>query len=126
MYILKLILWQLLSFFSEPLFFGPIPFKLSKRNWYFKKGDSDINPSFPHLHCKNSKLKMNIYNGIIYDGKTAVSMLSDKDFINLWSSNKFLQNVKEIRKLYPYGIEKLPPIPDVSDVDKLCRNSHFE
>lgn len=99
---------------------------MDKRDWYFKKGDQDINPSFPHLHCKTDNLKMDIYNGDIYRNKILVSTLSDKDFIKLWSDQKFINAVKEIRKTYPYGVEKLPPIPNIKDIKNLRRNSSFE
>lgn len=125
---LKRIIVSILSFFETPLFFGNIPFKLNKSDWYFKISDPDINPSFPHLHSKDSKYKMNIYNGEIYRAKDKrlISTLSDNDFFKLWNNPKFRQEVIKIRKTYPYGEENLPPIPDVSDINHLNRNSNFE
>ena len=126
MNILKQIFLHLLSFLSKPLFLGNISFKLNKKNWYFKKGDQDINPSFPHLHCRDSKLKMNIYTGDIYDGKTAILTLNNEDYHKLWSDKNFRSQVEEIRKTYPYGEEKLPPIPSVDNLNNICRNSSSE
>lgn len=124
----KKVIASILSFFETPLFFGVIPFKLNKADWYFKISDHDINPSFPHLHSKDGKYKMNIYNGNIHRAKDkrVISTLSDDDFIKLWNYQKFREEVIKIRKTYPYGEEKLPPVPDVSDINYLDRHSNFE
>lgn len=98
---------------NEPLFFGKLPFKLNKKEWYFKKSDEDINPSFPHLHTTDKKYKMNIYTGDIYLKKQKIpfSCITDEEHRKLWSDSKFLNDVKEMRKSYVYGEEKLPLIP---------------
>lgn len=82
---IKRIIASILSFLETPLFFGIISFKLNKADWYFKISDRDINPSFPHLHSKDGKYKMNIYNGNILRAKDkrVISTLSDDDFIKL-------------------------------------------
>ena len=110
----------------EPLFLGTLPFKLDKKVWYYKKSDEDINPSFPHLHTRDYKYKMNIYTGDIYfdKKKTPFTSLSDEEHKKLWSYSKFLKDVKEMRKNYIYGEEKLPPIP--YSYEDYKRNSYFE
>ena len=109
----------------EPLFLGILPFKLDKKRWYFKKGDMDPNPSFPHLHSIDNKYKMNIYTGDIYFNKkkTPFASITDSDHKKLWSNIKFLKNVKEMRKNYVYNEEKLPLIP--YSCDNYERESYF-
>ena len=112
----------------ETNFYASSGSKLNKTDWYFKIGDPDINPSFPHLHSKDGKHKMNIYNGNIHrvKDKKIVSTLQNNDFYKLWTDKKFREEVIKIRSAYPYGVEKLPPIPDVSDKNHLNRHSNFE
>lgn len=95
------------------LFLGTIKFKLDKKYWYFHKGDNDINPSYPHLHSKDNKYKMNIYTGDIYliKQKIPFTTLSDKEYKKLWMDDKFVNDVIQIRKNYIYGEDKLPDIP---------------
>ena len=95
------------------LFLGTIKFKLDNKYWYFHKGDNDINPSYPHLHSKDNKYKMNIYIGDIYliKQKNPFATLSDKEHKKLWADTKFVNYVIQIRKNYIYGEDKLPDIP---------------
>lgn len=112
---LKKIFNWILEIMSTPLFLGILPYKLNKKDWYFKKSDRDTNPSFPHLHCKdNPKMKMDIYTGEIYIGKNLQYFLKKDDFNMLWSDEKFIKDVKEIRATYHYNIEDLPKIPNVA------------
>lgn len=68
---------------------------------------------------------MNIYTGDIYFKKEKIpfSYISDEEHKKLWSNTKFLNDVKEIRKLYIYGEEKLPEIP--YSYASYKRNSYF-
>lgn len=93
----KLNIWDIIG----SLFFGTIKFKLDNKYWYFHKGDSDINPSYPHLHSKDNKYKMNIYTGDIYliKQKNPFTALSDKEHKKLWMDDKFVNDVIQIRKI---------------------------
>lgn len=124
--IIEKLKYLFLLIIHEPLFFGTLPFKLDKKEWCFRKSDEDINPSFPHLHSIDNRYKMNIYTGDIYFGKRKApfSSISDEEHKMLWSDSKFLKDVKEMRKNYIYGEEKLPTIP--YSYEDYKRNSYFE
>ena len=118
----KIDIWYILG----SLFLGTIKFKLDKKDWYFRKSDTDINPSFPHLHSKDHKYKMNVYTGDIYlkNEKKPFTTISDKEHKQLWSDTKFITDVKQIRKNYVYGEDKLPKIP--YSYASYKRDSYFE
>lgn len=124
--IIEKLKYLFLLIIHKPLFFGTLPFKLDKKQWYFRKSDEDINPSFPHLHSIDNRYKMNIYTGDIYfdKKKTPFATISDEEHKKLWSDRGFLRDVKEMRKNYVYREGKLPPIP--YSYDDYERDSYFE
>ena len=93
---------------------GRIPISLKGMKWEMHITDVDSNPSVPHLHCvENSKLKINIYNGEVYDDGINLGKLKDKEFNALWHDKKFLQMVNKARDYYAknfpnYELEEIP------------------
>ena len=52
------------------------------------------------MHSKDLPLKLNIYNGEIFDVNTKkiVDIVREKDLKKLWSDTKFVRLVEEARK----------------------------
>ncbi|MBD5099723.1 MAG: hypothetical protein HDT29_00220 [Clostridiales bacterium] len=95
-----------LFFADHQIFFGRIPITLKGYKWELHITDEDPNPSVPHLHCiENSKLKIDVYTGEVYDDGINTGKLKDKEFNALWHDKKFFDLVKRSRDYY---LEKHP------------------
>lgn len=108
--------------YSRNSWLGRIDVTLKGLKWELHETDDDPNPSIPHLHCIEDKnLKINIYNGEMYDDGLNVGRLKDKEFNALWHDRKFLKMVNKSRKYYS---EKHPEYPLIEipfctgDIDK--------
>lgn len=101
---------------------GRITLSLKGMKWELHPFDRDCNPSVPHLHCVEDKnIKINIYNGEIYDDGLNIGKLKDKEFNALWHDKTFLKLVKQSRDFYSkeYPNYRLVDIPFVySEIDK--------
>ena len=89
---------------------------INNKKWELHIADKDPFPSVPHMHAINYPLKLNIYNGEIFDSrnKQLISIASKKDLKKLWSDTKFVDAVQNARKIYKseHSKYKLPVIPD--------------
>lgn len=74
--------------------------EINNNKWVIHKNDVDPFPSVPHMHSKDLPLKLNIYNGEIFDVNTKkiVDIVRKKDLKKLWSDTKFVRLVEEARK----------------------------
>lgn len=74
--------------------------EINNNKWFIHKNDVDPFPSVPHMHSKDLPLKLNIYNGEIFDVNTKkiVYIVREKDLKKLWSDTKFVRLVEEARK----------------------------
>ena len=74
--------------------------EINNNKWVIHKNDVDPFPSVPHMHSKDLPLKLNIYNGEIFDVNTKkiVDIVREKDLKKLWSDTKFVRLVEEARK----------------------------
>lgn len=74
--------------------------EINNNKWVIHKNDVDPFPSVPHMHSKDLPLKLNIYNGEIFDVNTKkiVNIVREKDLKKLWSDTKFVRLVEEARK----------------------------
>ncbi len=102
------------TYISRWLYTSKIDINNSK--WELHKADKDPFPSIPHMHSKDKPLKLNVYNGEIYNSKTnkLVDVASKKDLKKLWSDEKFRSSVKEAREIYLKDNPKtiIPDIPN--------------
>lgn len=74
--------------------------EINNNKWVIHKNDVDPFPSVPHMHSKDLPLKLNIYNGEIFDVNTKkiVDIVREKDLKKLWADTKFVRLVEEARK----------------------------
>lgn len=70
--------------------------------WEFHSFDDDPNPSVPHGHSLDSKLKLSIWDGSVYDVRTKhkVGRASKKEMRKLKSDSKFKLFVAAEREWY--------------------------
>jgi len=95
--------------------FGTSRININGSKWQFYKADPDPFPSVPHMHSLNNKsLKLNIYTGEIYNGRTIVETAHKKDLKKLWKEKNFKQTVEEARKIYLENNpnHSLPSLPE--------------
>ncbi len=91
--------WLFLA--DHKILLGRIPQTLRGVKWELHITDEDPNPSVPHLHCiDNSKLKIDVYTGEVYDDGINTGKLKDKEFNALWHDKKFLDLVNRARDYY--------------------------
>ncbi len=115
---------------DHQIFLGRIPIILKGYKWEIHIADEDHNPSVPHLHCiDNSKLKIDVNTGEVYDYGINTGKLKDKEFNALWHDKKFLDLVKRSREYYlekhpGYQLVKIPFSLD--DIDENVIISHGE
>lgn len=111
-----------LLFADHQLFLGRINISLRGMKWELHITDVDPKPSVPHLHCvENEKLKINIYNGEVYDDGINIGLLNKKEFNALWHDKKFLNMVEKSRDCYikrfpNYELVNIPFC--LNDIDK--------
>ena len=89
---------------------------INSKKWELHMADKDPFPSIPHMHAINVPLKLNIYNGEIYDSRNRqlISIANKKDLKKLWSDTKFVEAVQNARRIYKneHPKIKLPSIPE--------------
>ena len=111
-----------LLFVDHQIMLGRVPITLKGLKWELHITDVDPNPSVPHLHCiENKNLKINIYDGEVYDDGINIGLLNKKEFNALWHDKKFLDMVKKSRDFYSkqYPNYKLVDIPFcLDDIDE--------
>ena len=90
---------------------------INNNKWRMHQADEDPFPSVPHMHAIDKPLKLNVYNGYIYDSKTNkyICRASRKDLSKLWSDSKFKTEVENARIIYKknnpsYMLEEIPTI----------------
>lgn len=100
-----------LFFADHRLFYGRISVSLKGMKWELHITDADPNPSVPHLHCiENKKLKINIYDGEVYDDGINIGLLNKKEFNSLWHDKKFLDMVTKSREYYTRRFPNYQPV----------------
>lgn len=93
--------FEWLFFADHQIFYGRISVSLKGQKWELHITDKDPNPSVPHLHCVGNKnMKINVYNGEIYEDGINIGKLKNKEFNSLWHDKKFLNMVKRAREFY--------------------------
>ena len=105
-----------------------VPFQFQKLDgkWYLHECDKDhLLPSCPHLHCVENPLKMDIYEGRIYDVKKkefSMRRIKELELKKLWASSIFVALVYRERERYqclhkrdPVRYPKLPEIPEYAN-----------
>ena len=111
-----------LLFADHQIMLGRIQISLKGMNWELHITDRDPNPSVPHLHCvENKNVKINIYNGEVYDDGINIGKLKDKEFNALWHDTKFVNMVQKARDFYlkEFPNYKLVQIPFcLNDIDE--------
>ena len=103
---------------DHQLTLGRIPITLKGLKWELNIYDRDCRPSVPHLHCiENHNIKINIYNGEVYEDGINTGKLKDKEFNALWHNKTFLNLVNRARDFYKkeYPNYKLVNIPYSTD-----------
>lgn len=128
-------LWHKIKSFFKWLFlgdhqitYGRVPISLKGLKWDLHITDLDPTPSVPHLHCiENKNLKVNVYNGEVYDDGINIGKLKDKEFNALWHNKKFLQMVQKARDFYikqnpNCELVKIPiTVDDIDDNVVVCK-----
>ena len=111
-----------LLFADHQIMLGHIQISLKGMKWELHITDRDPNPSVPHLHCvENKNVKINIYNGEVYDDGINIGKLKDKEFNALWHDTKFVNMVQKARDFYlkEFPNYKLVQIPFcLNDIDE--------
>ncbi len=111
-----------LLFADHQIMLGRIQISLKGMKWELHITDRDPNPSVPHLHCvENKNVKINIYNGEVYDDGINIGKLKDKEFNALWHDTKFVNMVQKARDFYlkEFPNYKLVQIPFcLNDIDE--------
>lgn len=107
---LKKILYKVLD--AQPFLYRP-ECKIFDHKFEIHKTDTDIWPSYPHMHSIEDDLVLNIYTGEVYRKITrdCISKAREKDMKKLWNDKKFLEIVLETRKNKPINIKELNQIP---------------
>ena len=79
--------------------FGTSKISINNSKWRLYQADEDPFPSVPHMHAISKPLKLDVYNGAMYDSRTNkyVCCASKKDLMKLWSEKRLeFENAREI------------------------------